>query len=91
MEQVTQTIYLETRTVLKNLRVSLSTLRRTVALLRKTLSADQFDKGYCERGFSFESYLVLERFLELRKTGMPPHRVADYLKFELSQTNEQAS
>lgn len=82
METTSQQIYLETRSVLKFLKISLSTLRRAVQLLRETLPADAFDKGYCERGFSFQSYVVLEKFFQLRRQGMPPHRVADYLRSE---------
>lgn len=91
MATATQLIHINTKAARKNLEISLSTLRRAVQLLRKTLPAHHFDKGYCDRGFSFEAYLVLERYFELRATGMGTQRAADYLKTELSQANKQAS
>lgn len=78
-------VYLPTQKILKELGISLSTLRRATALLRDTLPAEVFDKGYCEEGYSFQSYQVLKEFFELRKTSMPPHRVAEYLRIEFSK------
>lgn len=91
MATATQLIHVETTAARKNLKISLSTLRRAVQLLREALPADLFDKGYCERGFSFQSYQVIERYFELRRLGMPTHRAADYLKVELAKQHKQAS
>jgi len=82
-QTVTQPIvYFSTEKVRKQLKVSLSTLRRATQLLRETLPAEVFDKGYCEEGYSFQSYGVLKMFFRLRRQSMPPQRAAEYLRSE---------
>lgn len=75
-------VYLSTEKVRKQLKVSLSTLRRATQLLRETLPAQAFDKGYCEEGYSLQSYGVLKMFFRLRRQSMPPNRAAEYLRSE---------
>lgn len=79
------TIYFSTEKVRKQLGVSLSTLRRATQLLRETLPASIFDKGYCEEGYSLQSYGVLKAFFQLRKQSCPPQRAAEYLRSEFSK------
>lgn len=82
-QPVTQTtIYFSTEKVRRQLKVSLSTLRRATQLLRETLPAQAFDKGYCEEGYSLQSYGVLKMFFRLRRQSMPPQRAAEYLLTE---------
>lgn len=90
MATATQLVHINTIAARENLNISLSTLRRAVQLLRKTLPACHFDKGYCDRGFSLEAYLVLERYFQLRAMGMGTHRAAEYLRIEFLKTNTGA-
>lgn len=82
MTTTIQIHHIDTKTARKNFKVSLSTLRRATELLKETLPIDAFDKEDNERGYTLKSYLALEKYFDLRRSGMPTHRAAEYLRWE---------